>query len=234
MSNLRNRVDRLSTKTYEKLGPKERVKLLLLRAAEGNEEEASRVDGACPVRAYRMCDADYVELMDSARQLAREGKALICWHRRMLLVLELQAREHYVQALLLDERPRTGKGNSEGERDPEDVPTWARAARNILEVEMRLGPHIEQVREAAREPLLIQLSWQWQGFDRCCREHIGLDGKTFLKAYGGAALLGWLETLEPELEELATGEGDQEGITHFENYYGALFRGDEKSGGQDA
>ncbi len=61
--------------------------------------------------------------------------------------------------------------------------------------------------KAFLSPVAIGLKYEWTGFDNSCRDHLGVDGKTLLRAWGRSSCLEWLEDIGAVL---ATVELDEE------------------------
>jgi hypothetical protein len=62
------RKDRLG-KLYDRFDPEERFRLTLEALARGDDQEAKRLSGSCPLRTYTMKDLTYSARMRASRQI---------------------------------------------------------------------------------------------------------------------------------------------------------------------
>ena len=84
------RVDKLAADIYANLDPAERVRLVLTRSAEGQEDEARRIARACPRKRYEEPDVAYTDRMDRTRCIANLGASFIDRHAALLGMAEAQ------------------------------------------------------------------------------------------------------------------------------------------------
>ena len=56
-------------KLYDRFDPEERFRLTLEALARGDEGEAKRLSGSCPLRTYTMKDVAYSDSLRASRQI---------------------------------------------------------------------------------------------------------------------------------------------------------------------
>ncbi len=71
-------------------------------------------------------------------------------------------------------------------------------------------------------PIAIGLKCERTGFDNSCRDRLGVDGKTLLRAWGKSSCLEWLEDLEPAIRAVELDEEVREPMEAAEEGFRAV------------
>lgn len=222
----KRRIERLTQCTYSNLTPEERLRLVLMHEAEKNHEEALRVAKGSPVATYRMVDPAYAERIAAAYHLAREGVIGII--AKYMFILQLLLDLETKCALCCLRWPIEGVGEDDVHITPElppPSPECVQAMKNMAKSTATMRKKDELIRVGhARQVVLELMKTEWLGFDACCREHLGVDGKTLLHAFGGPFFVEWFEKIEVEFEELKLNQELKEHIEPCRDRYAELFR----------
>ena len=72
-----HRIKKLESVLLGNLTPKDRVRMLLSAAAEGDKDQARRIAQACPMVTYRMANDAYVTRLEDAHALYKAGFAIL-------------------------------------------------------------------------------------------------------------------------------------------------------------
>lgn len=226
MRDQERRVGRLAERMYEDLGPKERVRLVIALEAQKNYEESVRVAAACPTEDYRAPEPAYTFRIRTAYQLALQAAFGIIEKYRFVLFLLPALEKMYLTGTKLWQMcaaaqyaPNTGRDILEVEKERDNFRQPLEGARKAAET------YFEHAGSAAREFVLKQLKSEWQGLDACCREHLGVDARTLLQAWGGSVFFDWFEQIEPEIKEVEPGKEHKEHVEFFRAVYAEAFRG---------
>ncbi len=159
------------------------------------------------MKSYLMADKDYGERCRGAWRMVREADAMIEKYRRAMELLDAQAIHTILRVLKMRESEAAGGSDGAGDDLPDDAPPWVRAQRTMKRLEPVLESTVQPLLKGLLSPIAIGLRCEWTGFDNCCRDQLGVDGRTLLRAWGRVSCLDWLENLEPVLE---TTELDEE------------------------
>ena len=224
MQNQKGRIERLAKAVYSELSGAERFRLVTTLTGEGNREEAITVAEACPRLSYLMADKDYGERCMGAWKMVREADALIEKYRVAMELLDAQAIHTILRVLKMGESEKMDGSGARGDNVPDDAPPWIQAAKRMKSVEPVLESVVQPLLKGLLSPIAIGLKCEWTGFDNCCRDHLGIDGKTLLSAWGRASCLDWLENLEPAVKAVEVDEEAGEAMEAAEEGFRAMLR----------
>ena len=132
--------------------------------------------------------------------MAREADAMLEKYRLAMELLDAQAIHTILVALKTGESERGDGSDSGGDDLPDDSPPLVQAAKTMKEAEPVLESVVQPLLKGLLSPIAIGLKCEWTGFDNCCSDHLGVEGKTLLRAWGKSSCLEWLEDIEPVLE----------------------------------
>jgi hypothetical protein len=200
------RKDRLG-KLYDRFDPEERFRLTLEAMARGDEQEAKRLSGSCPLRTYTMKDVAYSDRLHASWQITTivyQDLARILAGLRMIEFF--QKTQPYVRRMWQEQVDcayfdghRAGSRHAwrvagmEGlppgwEADEEEAEKNADPATEVdlKEVEARVektaGFAPEVLEELERE-LVEEARTAWEAFAGFCEEELGIGPETLLEAY---------------------------------------------------
>jgi hypothetical protein len=195
----------ITAKHYETLTAHERFQLLIEGMARDDEVECKRLEDSCPTYVYRCEDADFRHRVRRAYSIAatvclnmREGLARI----GMAEALRLTAGDLAVvpakvaQVALLYGR---AYGHWEaGAVEQVDLPDPKALAAEVAANDY-LGEQLDELRDAVGECVdrvvqeihaavgrvhATEVLSMWEGFGRFCRETLGIEPLTLVRAYG--------------------------------------------------
>ena len=200
------RKDRLG-KLYDRFDPEERFRLTLEALARGDEGEAKRLSGSCPLRTYTMKDLTYSARMRASRQIT----TVFCLDlARILAELQLvesfRKTQPYVRRMWQEQVDcayfdghRAGSRHAWRVAGMEGLPPgWEadeeEAEKNTdpaMEVDLKeVEAHVEEtagsvpelLEELERE-LVEEARTVWEAFAGFCEEELGIGPETLLEAY---------------------------------------------------
>ena len=226
------KLDKLSAKVYENLSARDRLRTVLEHYAMGDNEEAKRVWAAAPKVTYTGVEHGLDARLRAALALALQFSAEIHDFETMLAHLPLLNLELSQQVLLA----RGGWRELEiyaglSALLPPPPRRMDMTHRPLTFTAVLQHPVSSALHVGAYVPLLKFAKLKWRAFDACCQEHIGVDGRTLLKACAGAKNAEWPEWLEAELKRLEMSESEPfevDGVKKLTEHYGTLFRNIEK------
>lgn len=193
------------TKGYETLTGPERFVLLIEAMARKDEVECDRLEDTCPQLVYRCEDVEFRDRVRRAYHVAatvclnmREGMAQI----RMAEAIRLTATQfidtptRVAEVAFLYGR-EYGKWEA-GAIDQIKMPNQASIQADIskdADLRKQLGDLREivahsvdllatSVHESVGRVHAVELLSHWEGFSRFCRDTLGLDALTLVRAYG--------------------------------------------------
>ncbi len=224
MSNLGRRVDRLAEDMYEKITRDHRVRLVVEQLAQKNDKDVFDLMMSSPSTSYRMMDLAYVERIRAACQLAREAVEMLRRYKCLLALVDELEDEYLAFAHQLHICNALGRAAASGMLPPADSRDH-KPFRQDLESSTEKGEaYLELVRLKVRKRVVRLLRSEWLGFEACCQEHLGVDAEALLVALGDQGFVEWLETVEPELEEIESEEEDKELTEASHTRFAELFR----------
>ena len=202
MKNQKSRIEKLTASVYGDLSPAERLRLVLLHLADENHEEAIRLIDACPLKTYRMMDPVYTNKFRAAHGLAaRAAHGLIAKYMLVLqLVLWYETKCGLYCLLYPSEEAGEGEVKTAPDLPPPSV-ECAKAMKRILDAEATMSKRGTPVGEGYFAVLALMKA-EWAGFDACCLENLGINGKTLLRAFLSPFFYEWFEAIEPTLESV--------------------------------
>ena len=220
------RVDRLARTSYGSLDGAERLRVLVRHAAAGNADEAGRVAGATPALPFRIADPEFTERFQAAWNLVREMATAITNARAHLALLgELEFRLNLALPAAISDWGEV-RGSAEAPRAETCISSYQGACGGVVALQAAYHPIHEALHDNLCVPFLKHAWWTWRAFDACCRERLGLEGRTALKAFGQAE---GLELVDGVMKELATlgldrlEEDDEKGIAAIRSRFEELF-----------
>ncbi len=198
-----HRIKKLESSLLGNLTPKERVRMVLTAAADGDTDQARRIGQACPRRTYCMADADYLDRLEDGHSLCKcaiahfrqyvfaqrqiEGvKGFLC--AKVTDMIASHASTLSVSAMLKD-----GQGDGV---DSAHVDAAEEEAREFA------AKVTARMLDAMQGELRRHVQAEWAGFDAVCREEIGLEVWTLFRGYEVP------KELIAELQGLLSAEGD--------------------------
>jgi hypothetical protein len=212
------RKDRLG-KLYDRFDPEERFRLTLEALARGDEQEAKRLSGSCPLRTYTMKDVAYSDRLHASRQITTIVYLALA---RILAGLQLieffQKTQPYVRRMWQEqvdcayfEGHRAGSRHAWRVAGMEGLPPgWEadeeEAEKNTdpaMEVDLKeVEAHVEEtagfapeVLEELERELVEEARTVWEAFAGFCEEELGVGPETLLEAHFGT-MLGQAEELK--------------------------------------
>lgn len=96
--------------------------------------------------------------------------------------------------------------------------------RTMKEAEPVLESTVQPLLKGFLSPIAIGLKCEWTGFDNCCRDQLGIDGKTLLRAWGRASCLDWLEDMGAVLEVVDLNDEASQAMEAAEEGFRAVLR----------
>jgi hypothetical protein len=187
---------------YDRLEPEERFRAALEAAARDDNEEYDRLWDTCPMRHYSMTDAAFTDRWRASSTLAI-AVAIDLGPRLANLRMLAATRETLPHAVALG--VDVGTEDFE-ELTPEDV------ADIVAET---MGKAFDK----AEEHLRSQAAAVHEAFARVCREEMGVEPKTVLKATLGPLYLDMLG-----LDQLDGAEPDREALAAWREMFGRKWR----------
>ncbi|MDP6438221.1 MAG: hypothetical protein QGH74_01165 [Candidatus Brocadiia bacterium] len=139
-------------------------------------------------------------------------------------LLEGQAIHAILRVLKMGEAEGEDGPDAAGADLPDDAPPWVRAVRTMKEAEPVLESVVQPLLKGFLSPIAIGLKCEWTGFDSCCRDQLGIDGKTLLRAWGRSSCLDWFEGFEPVLETVDLDEDGTEAMDAAEEGFRTVLR----------
>jgi hypothetical protein len=194
----------MANPNYETLTGAERFALMIEAMARGDEAECDRLEDSCPQKVYRCDDADFRDCMRRAYHIAatvvlnmREGLVRIRMAKAFRDTAHLFAGEiaKFATAAYLcgrvNGRAEVGLASA-GPHDSDAVAKELAASggfdqqkAEIIEVaEDVLQRLADTLYEAVAESDAPDVLAQWEGFGRFCREALGTEPLTVVRAYG--------------------------------------------------
>jgi hypothetical protein len=186
---------------YDRLEPHERFRAVMEAAARGDDAERRRLVDTCPILQGRFADPDYIERLDVSENMAMA--VAIDLGPRLAKLGMLAAVRALPKAVALGvDAAAAGDGGrklgwlpGDDGLNPEDV-------REV--VDETLGPLFREAEDQIRS----QAAAVYGAFGRVCREEMGVEPQTMLKAnlgplYHEALGLDKLDGAKPDKAALA-------------------------------
>lgn len=209
--------DRLG-KLYDRFDSEERFRLTLEALARGDEQEAKRLSGSCPLRTYTMKDVAYSDRLHASRQITTIVYLDLARILAGLRIIEFfQKTQPYVRRMWQEqvdcayfEGHRAGSRHAWRVAGMEGLPPgWEadeeEAEKNTdpaMEVDLKeVEAHVEEtagsvpelLEELERE-LVEEARTVWEAFAGFCEEELGVGPETLLEAHFGT-MMGQAEEL---------------------------------------
>ena len=230
------RVDRLANASYESLNGADRLRVLLRHAAAGNADEAERVAAATPASAFRIAAPVFTDLCQAAWHLAREMATAITNAKASLVLLgEARLRLNLALPAAFSDWAQCRGCPNPAPAGADARPAWKSAETGFRAFEAACQPLDEALHDAVHVPTLELLRWHWAAFDQCCRERLGVEGRTLFEAYGQPSQLQFLDGVQERLGSLGLDEvqdDDKKAIEVIRKRLDELFRFVDEEEGQ--
>jgi hypothetical protein len=190
---------------YQALSPRERFVLLVQAMARPDEREADRLQDTCPLFTYRAEDAEFRDRMKRAYMIT----ATVCLNMREGLAQLRMARafremsEQFSGPVLRLATAALLWGRAYGHWEAGAVAEVGVPEPEALATELRANPYLKEqlgelrdgvgeamamvageVLDATGEAHAGELLAQWEGFNRFCREELGLEPGAVTAAFG--------------------------------------------------